>query len=82
MKMLLLIIGIPLIIFGVLMMFGLAIELFEGTSNYSIDTDITGLVLIGIISIIGGLIYVVEYCNNEVVMKNQKDLMHLKINSV
>ena len=54
MKILLLIIGIPLIIFGVLMTAGLAIELFEGTTNYSIGSDIIGLLLLGITPIIGG----------------------------
>ena len=81
MKILLLIIGIPLIIFGVLMTFGLAIELFEGTSNYSIGSDIIGLLLLGITPIIGGLICVVEHCNNKM-QREKKGQTRLKTNAV
>jgi hypothetical protein len=51
----LLIVGILLILFGGAISFGVAVEFFEGTSEYPVGTEIAGLVLLGVGPIVGGL---------------------------
>ena len=55
MKVFLLIVGILLILFGLLISLGVALEILEGTSEDPVSVDITLLVLFGVGPIAGGL---------------------------
>lgn len=55
MKIVLVVLGLPLMFFGLVMSLGTIVGLTEGTSDYSVTTDIIGLVCMGIVPLVIGL---------------------------
>ena len=55
MKIIVFIVGVSLVLFGCIIILGVVVGLLEGTSEYAIATDITGMVLLGGLPVAGGL---------------------------
>lgn len=55
MKILGAIVGILLGLFGLVITAGILISIAEGTSGYSPDADIVGLLLLGVVPLVGGV---------------------------